>query len=264
MPKYIELPEQENNIIEQNEDNLKVITIKQDKAILTTLKLESEDKIRLNEYLTKLKKIQERKEIHMRNMDGYKGPQMTAIISILIILVLLFLKEFAINTGLGAMESFTIIEKLTIPIVSIGITTDVFMKIITDNSKNVLEETNTKLEYNRDKTSLLIDQIKAKSKTTTQEFTIPEKIKNTEDIYKYVIEQEKNNSIKQKRKIINQIPSLCTPKDLTQNLRIQRIERLKSLKENLLSDKEKTKLPKPNTKLLQLKGRTVNSKNEIK
>ena len=203
--------------------------------------------------------------MYIRNMKGYKGPQMTAVISILLIITLLILKQFAIENGFQAMESFNIIEKLTVPIVSIGICTDIFMKIIRDNSKNRLEETNTELEYNRNKTSLIIDQIKVKSKTITQEFTIPETITSIKDIYKYVTEQEKNNSLKPKTQVINEIPSLCTPKDLTQDLRIQRIERLKSLKDNLLNaNEEKMKLPKPNTKQLTLKNRTTNSNNRIK
>ena len=254
MLKYIE--KINDKIIEQDGDKLRVITQKDNKVALTTLKLEPSDKKRLNDYLTKLKRLEEKNETYTRNSNGYTGPKMTIILSILIVGVLFALNKAIANNGYELIMTLKIIEKLTLPIISIGIATDIFMKIITDNSKNLLEETNTKLEYHRNKTSLVVEQIIMKSKVPTHEFTLPETIKNTKGIYKYVIEQEKNNT--SKPKITRKIPGLGTPKNLTQDLRVERIERLEKLKKILLSTtEEKTKLPKPDTKQLKLKGRTT-------
>lgn len=254
MLKYIE--KINDKIIEQDGDKLRIITQKGNKVSLATLELEPSDKKRLTEYLTKLKRLEEKQESYTRNSNGYTGPKMTIILSILMVGVLFVLNKAIANNGYELIMTLKIIEKLTLPIISIGIATDIFMKIITDNSKNLLEETNTKLEYHRNKTSLVVEQIITKSKVPTHVFTLPETIKNTKEIYKYVIEQEKNNT--SKPKITRKIPGLGTPKDLTQDLRVERIERLKNLKKSLLSTKEeKTKLPKPDTKQLKLKGRTT-------
>lgn len=258
MSNYVIQPQTKNKIIDQEGNTLTIIETT-NKIITTKIKLKPEDEEIINKNIKEIKKLQEQKNTYAKNIEEYKTPKMTPILSIIILITIFILSKGILNNEIEAISRFYIFLKLSGLIMFVGITADTLIKLIDEKNKKILKETNDELENYMARLSLIYEKLIANSKTTIKEYELPKQIENIEDIYKYI--KEKELLIKP----IKKVPALCIPKNLTAEAKI---EILKTLKQRMLYEQEQARInpniktlnKKPNTKVKTLKGNPNNLK----